>query len=244
MLGVLNKSTREKWSRMNEKLRQTTLTANITLKEKVELCHSRIPQARFIEGFLDSNLIAPLPIWSPVPKEPQKTAHDSFSIWGLEAQHAKYLPEILQPFVRVETQGKGHSKHAVSTLLEGAYKHSIIFSFNGKNDSKDLEKFQRVRAGHYDEKTDVITIYLDTIAKSMLDDFGHLFAIPKIVHGQYSEPILEQNPVNLTRVFCSIITHEYIHHALWLLGLESACRQYDHKGFFENVECEEVDRET
>lgn len=97
-------------------VQQVALTRNMTLEDKIKLCHSRIPQMRHIDGFLDSNLIAPLPTWSPVPEKYRKSAHDSFSVWGLEAQEPKYLPEVLKQFVRVGKKG--------ITLLEGAYKVS------------------------------------------------------------------------------------------------------------------------
>lgn len=216
---------------------QTSLRRNFALEDKVRLCHSRIPMMRHIEGFSDSNLIAPLPIWSPVPEKYRRTARDSFSIWGLEAQNPEYLPAILQPFVRFEKRGNGE---LCLTLLEGAYKHSIVFSFNGEADSKNLEKFQRVKLGHYDDKNDVVTIYLDTITKTMTDDFGHIFAIPEVCHGKYREPIIEQNPENLADVLCSVITHEYIHRTLWLLGLEQECSKYDYHGFYDKMECDEV----
>ena len=77
---------------------------------------------RHIEGWLQIDLICPLPIWSPVPEPYRRTAQDSFSSWGLEAQHPKYLLEVLKPFVRVKTQGKGRFKHAYLVLLPGAYK--------------------------------------------------------------------------------------------------------------------------
>jgi hypothetical protein len=101
--------------------RQVSLERNFTLKEKIALCHSRISKMRHIEGFVDSGLIAPLPIWSPVPEPYRKTTHDSFSIWGLEAQHPKYLPAILQPFVYVEVRGRS-KKSCYVGLREGAYK--------------------------------------------------------------------------------------------------------------------------
>jgi len=61
-------------------------------EDSTKLHKSRLPRARHIEGFIDSGLIAPLPIWSPIPKEFQRTARDSFSIWGLEAQRIEHLP--------------------------------------------------------------------------------------------------------------------------------------------------------
>lgn len=217
---------------------QTSLAHALSPEDRIKLCHSRIPMMRHIEGWLQVDLIAPLPIWSPVPKKYQRSARDDFSVWGLEAQYPKYLPAILQPFVRVEKRGNGEP---FLSLLEGAYKHRFDFSFNGFADSKDLEKFQRVRGGHYDEKNDVITVYLDTIAKTMMDDFGHIFGIPLRCLGEYREPMIEQNPENLTDVLCSVITHEYVHRTMWLLGLEQACTKYDHHGFYEKVECDEVE---
>jgi hypothetical protein len=98
---------------------QTSLERNLTLEEKVKLCNSRIPMMRHKEGWLQIDLICPLPIWSPVPEKYRRTAQDSFSIWGLEAQHPKYLLEILKPFVCVEKRGRGKP---FLTLLEGAYK--------------------------------------------------------------------------------------------------------------------------
>lgn len=97
---------------------QTSLKRNFILEDKVKLCHSRIPMMRHIEGWLQSNLIAPLPIWSPVPEKYRRGARDSFSIWGLEAQHPEHLPAILQPFVHVER--RGNRKPSI-TLLEGAF---------------------------------------------------------------------------------------------------------------------------
>lgn len=123
-------------------LRQTTLTVYMTLNDKVELCHSRIPQMRHITGFLDSNLIAPLPVWSPVPKEHQRTAQDSFSIWGLEAQHPKYLPAILQPFVRFETRGKGPNKHMCLVLLEGSLNRALKRGMNEQPNSNDTPRLR------------------------------------------------------------------------------------------------------
>jgi len=223
-------------------LRQTTLTANITLKEKIALCHSRIPQARHIEGFVDTGLIAPLPIWSPIPEKYRRTGQDHFSITGLEAQHPKYLPEILKPFVRLETRGKGHYKHVFLALLEGAYKHDTVFSFNGEAASKDLEKFHRVKLGHYDEDTDVVTIYLDMMPKALIDDFGHIIGAPELWHnGEQTNLVTGQNIDSLADVFSSIVTHEYIHRILWQLGERDACSKYDHHAFYENVECEEVE---
>jgi hypothetical protein len=85
-----------------KKSRQITLLKTFTPSDRIKLCHSRIPMMRCITGWLDSGLIAPLPIWSPVPEPYRRTGtQDDFSIWGLEAQHPKYLPEILKPFVRV-----------------------------------------------------------------------------------------------------------------------------------------------
>lgn len=218
-------------------LRQTTLTANMTLNDKVKLCHSRIPQARHIEGFLDFDLIAPLPIWSPVPEKYRKSAHDSFSVWGLEAQHPKYLPEVLKPFVQIQKRGKNEN----IWLLEGAYKHREVFSFKGEANSKDLAAFHRARLGHYDEHTDVLTIYLDQMTKAMIDDFGHIIGIPEVWHnGEQMNLVTGQNIDSLADVFSSVVTHEYIHRALWQLGEKDACSKYDHHAFYENVECEEV----
>jgi hypothetical protein len=217
---------------------QTSLRRNFTLEDKVKLCHSRIPMMRYIEGWLQVDLIAPLPIWSPVPEKYRRSARDDFSVWGLEAQHPKYLPAVLQPFVRIEKRGSGER---CLTLLEGAYRHSFVFSFNGFADSKDLEKFQRARMGHYDEENDVITVYLDTVAKTMTDDYGHIFVIPSICHGEHREPLIGQNPENLADVLCSVITHECIHRTLWLLGLQEECRKYDHHAFYEKVECDEAE---
>ena len=98
-----------------QKIKQLSLNRNFTIAEKISLCHSRIPEMRTITGFLDTGLIAPLPIWSPIPEKYQKTAQDDFSVWGLEAQHPKYLPEKLKPFVRFNGRG-------MMLLLEGAYK--------------------------------------------------------------------------------------------------------------------------
>jgi hypothetical protein len=103
--------------------KRVTVTANMTLEERIKLCHSRIPGRRHIVGFSDSNLIAPLPIWSPVPAKYSEGGNDSFSIWGLEAQDPKYLPEILKTFVRLEPHGKGHHEHLLLMLLPGAYKN-------------------------------------------------------------------------------------------------------------------------
>jgi len=55
------------------------------------MCHSRIPAMRHIVDFLQFDLIAPLPIWSPIPEKYQRTARDSFYTWGLEAQPIKWL---------------------------------------------------------------------------------------------------------------------------------------------------------
>lgn len=101
---------------------QLTLERHFSKEELIVLCHSRIPKMRHIEGFLDSNLIAPLPIWSPVPERYRRTAKDSFSIWGLEAQHPKYLLAALQPFVYVFKRGKGKRTRYFLGLREGAYK--------------------------------------------------------------------------------------------------------------------------
>jgi len=103
--------------------KQLTLTQHFSKEELIALCHARIPKMRHIEGFLDSGLIAPLPIWSPVPKQYRRTAKDSFSVWGLEAQHPKYLPAALQPFIRIVKRGKGKRAHSVLTFSEGAYKN-------------------------------------------------------------------------------------------------------------------------
>jgi hypothetical protein len=97
---------------------QITLERNLTLSEKINLCHSHIPQMRHIEGFLDTGLIVPLPIWSPIPEKYQKITRDKFSVVGLEAQDPKYLPEALKPFVKVAKRGK----HCYLQLLEGAIK--------------------------------------------------------------------------------------------------------------------------
>lgn len=218
-------------------LRQTTITATLSSEEKIKLCHSRIPQMRHIDGFLDSGLIAPLPTWSPVPEPYRRTGQDHFSIWGLEAQHPKYLPEILKPFVRLQKRGKNEN----IWLLEGAYKHSEVFSFKGEANSKDLEKFQRARLGHYDEHNDVVTVYLDTMTKAIIDDFGHIIGIPEFWHnGEHMDLVTQQNMENLADVFSSVVIHEYIHRTLWLLGLKEACTQYDHRAVYEKVECEEV----
>jgi hypothetical protein len=99
-------------------LRQTSLTVNMTLNDKIKLCHSRIPQTRRIVGFLDTGLIMPLPIWSPVPEPYRRTPQDSFHIIGLEAQHPRYLPEQLKRFVRFEKRGR----NVILALMPGAYK--------------------------------------------------------------------------------------------------------------------------
>ena len=101
-------------------IKQITLELGFTLNEKIALCHSRISRTRHIEGFLDTGLIAPLPIWSPIPEPYRKTAHDSFSIIGLEAQDPKYLPEVLKPFVYF-IKGKNGKIRGIG-LRKGAYK--------------------------------------------------------------------------------------------------------------------------
>jgi len=53
---------------------------------------------RHITGFLDSNFIAPLPIWSPVPEKYRRTGRDSFHAWGLEAQPIRHLLAELQKY--------------------------------------------------------------------------------------------------------------------------------------------------
>ncbi len=106
-------------------LKQLTLEKQFTKEELIKLCHSRIPNMRHIEGFSNTGLIAPLPIWSPVPERYRKTAKDSFSICGLEAQHPKYLPAALQPFVCVVKRGKGKRAHSFLALREGAYKKEV-----------------------------------------------------------------------------------------------------------------------
>jgi hypothetical protein len=103
--------------------RQVSLERNFTLNEKIALCHSRIPKMRHITGFLDSGLIAPLPTWSPVPEPYRRTSRDSFSVWGLEAQHPKYLPEVLKPFVYIIRNKNG--KFRGLGLREGAYKKEV-----------------------------------------------------------------------------------------------------------------------
>lgn len=75
---------------------QTSLKRHFSKEELIKLCHSRIPKMRVIVGFMDSNLITPLPIWSPVPEKYRRTAKDSFHTWGLEAQPIKWLPAELQ----------------------------------------------------------------------------------------------------------------------------------------------------
>ena len=115
--------------------KQLTLEKHFSKEELIALCHSRIPRMRHIEGFLDSGFITPLPIWSPVPEKYRKTARDSFSIWGLEAQHPKYLPAALQPFVSFVKRGKGKRAHSVLTIREGAYKN--------RNSSKNKERLNK-----------------------------------------------------------------------------------------------------
>ena len=77
---------------------QTILTRHFSKEELIELCHSRIPGMRHIVGFMDSGLIAPLPIWSPVPEKYRRSARDAFHNWGLEAQPIRWLPAELQKF--------------------------------------------------------------------------------------------------------------------------------------------------
>jgi hypothetical protein len=101
-------------------MQQLNLERHFSKEDLIALCHSRNPERRHIEGFLGFNLIAPLPIWSPVPEKHRKTAQDSFSIWGLEAQHPKYLPSELQPFVYFLRNKRG--KIVGIGLREGAYK--------------------------------------------------------------------------------------------------------------------------
>ena len=102
--------------------KQLTLEKYYSKEQLIALCHSRIPKMRHIEGFVDTGLIAPLPMWSPVPEKYRKTAKDSFSMVGLEAQHPKYLLEILKPFVYVVKRGKGKRTDYRLMLREGAYK--------------------------------------------------------------------------------------------------------------------------
>lgn len=104
---------------------QLTLEQHFSKEELIALCHSRIPKMRHIEGFLDSNLIAPLPIWSPVPEKYRRTAKDSFSVWGLEAQDPKCLPFVLQEFVCLVKEGRGKRKGWSVRLLEGACKKKV-----------------------------------------------------------------------------------------------------------------------
>lgn len=101
---------------------QTTLKRNFTKEELIKLCHSRIPRMRHIEGFLDSNLITPLPIWSPVPEKYRRTAKDSFSIWGLEAQPVKWLPAELQKYIVYIRRGRKNRIVGIG-LKKGAYKN-------------------------------------------------------------------------------------------------------------------------
>lgn len=96
-----------------------TLDSYLSLEDRVRMCHERIPGMRHIEGFIDSGLIAPLPSWSPVPKKFQKIAQDAFSVWGLEAQNPKHLPEVLKPFVHLVRRG---NKIVGLALDKGAYK--------------------------------------------------------------------------------------------------------------------------
>lgn len=78
---------------------QQTIIRHLTLAEKIQLCHERIPTMRHIIGFQSGGFIADLPIWSETPKKYRKTAKDDFCVWGLEAQHPRYLPEILKPYI-------------------------------------------------------------------------------------------------------------------------------------------------
>lgn len=104
---------------------QTTLKRHFSKEELIKLCHSRIPQMRYIVDFGDSNLIAPLPIWSPVPEKYQRTAHDSFSIWGLEAQPIKWLPIELQKFAYyVKRRSRGKRVTINIGLKPEAYKNN------------------------------------------------------------------------------------------------------------------------
>lgn len=102
---------------MTEK--QTSLERTLTPAQKIELCHSRIHKMRHIVGFTDTGLIAPLPIWSPYPYP--TCASEKFYMSGLEAQHPKYLPEILKPFVYLKKTGKRANNFGLF-LRPGAFK--------------------------------------------------------------------------------------------------------------------------
>jgi len=89
---------------------QVTLKRHFSKEELIKLCHSCIPKKRQVVGFLKSNLVAPLPILSPVPEKFQRTAKDSFYTWGLEAQPIKWLPAELQKHAFYKKQrGKFYS---------------------------------------------------------------------------------------------------------------------------------------
>jgi len=102
--------------------KNSSLLKQFSKEELIKLCHSRIPKMRHIEGFIDSNLITPLPIWSPVSKKFRRSAKDSFSVWGIEAQLPKYLPLALQPYVFIKCRGKGKRKVCFIQLKPEAYK--------------------------------------------------------------------------------------------------------------------------
>lgn len=105
--------------------KQLSLEKYFSKEELIALCHSRKRKMRHIEGFIDSGLIAPLPIWSPVPEKYRRTPQDSFSVWGLEAQDPKYLPFVLQEFVYLVKEGRGKRKGWSVRLREGAYKKEV-----------------------------------------------------------------------------------------------------------------------
>jgi len=100
---------------------ETSLEGYFSKEDLTKLQKARSPRNRRVIGFIDFNLIEPLPVWSAVPKKYQRTARDSFEIWGLEAQPIEYLPSKLRKLAYYAKRGK--NGQVFIALRKEAYKN-------------------------------------------------------------------------------------------------------------------------